>query len=346
MPDDESTTARQAGQVRTRRLAVLGAAGGAVAYQLLHAAIRIEPSGLAESLVRAEPAAGVSASPPAGVIVPTGMVYVPGGRTIIGADDGMPDERPRFVAEVRPFLMDVHPVTVAEFRRFVEATGHRTDAERVGDAGVYESAVDRWLLVPGATWHHPRGPDKPPAPGDHPVTQVSWHDAAAYARWAGKRLPTEIEWEHAARGGRDAREPYAWGAALAEQGRQRANTWHGVADRGEHGSAAGGDGHVYTSPVGAFGATPLGLTDMGGNVWQWTADWFRSYDERDEQFRPDSTSERAQRGGSFLCHRDVCHGYRVSARSHSTPGTALFHVGFRLVQDVPPPAAGTTGAER
>jgi sulfatase modifying factor 1 len=269
--------------------------------------------------------------PPPGLEVPAGMVYVPGGVTRIGAADGPPEERPTFEARVAPFFMDAHPVTVAAFRAFVEATGHRTDAERFGNAGVLELATGEWRLVDGATWRHPHGPGAPPAPDDHPVTQVSWHDAAAYARWAGKRLPTEAEWEHAARGGRDARDRYAWGAAhpRGADGAYRANTWNGPA-------AAPADGYVFTSPVGAFGATPLGLTDMGGNVWEWTADWFRPYADRDAPFAPDARSERAQRGGSFLCDPDFCHGYRVSARSHATPETALFHVGFRCVRDVPP----------
>ena len=269
--------------------------------------------------------------PPAGVAVPPGMVYVPGGVTRIGSEDGMPDEAPVFAARVAPFLMDAHPVTVAEFRRFVEATGYVSDAERLGDAGVYDARTDEWRLVAGATWRRPLGPDGPPAPDDHPVTQVSWNDASAYARWVGKRLPTEVEWEHAARGARDSRAPYAWGKALVVRGVHRANTWQGALPG--HNSRA--DGFAYTSPVGAFGRTALGLTDMGGNVWEWTQDWYRPYADRDAPFAPDSASERAQRGGSFLCHADVCHGYRVSARSHSTPETALFHVGFRLAADLP-----------
>jgi sulfatase modifying factor 1 len=286
----------------------------------------------ASAAARAAPAADAPARPPDGVQVPAGMVYVPGGVTRIGAEDGPPAERPVFEAEVSPFFMDVHPVTVAEFRRFVEATGHRTDAERFGDAGVLESGTGAWRLVAGATWRYPRGPDAPPAPDDHPVTQVSWNDASAYARWAGKRLPTEVEWEHAARGGRDARRPYAWGARLVERGAHRANTWQGTFP--EHDT--GEDGYAGTSPVGAFGATPLGLVDMGGNVWEWTADWFRPYAGRDTPYTPGPESERAQRGGSFLCNPTYCHGYRVSARSHSTPETALFHVGFRCVRDLSP----------
>ncbi|MDH5821647.1 formylglycine-generating enzyme family protein [Luteimonas sp. RD2P54] len=271
-------------------------------------------------------------APIANVPTPEGMVYVPGGTTRIGAEDGTADERPVFLAEVTPFFMDVHPVTVAEFRAFVEATGHVTEAERLGDAGVYDPGNGGWRLVPGAHWRRPMGPEAPKPPDDHPVTQVSWNDAVAYAAWAGKRLPTEIEWEHAARNARNARHPYAWGEALVEDGRHRANTWQGPFPGGNTGE----DGYLFTSPVGAFGATELGLTDMGGNVWEWTADWFRPYAERERPYTPGGASERVQRGGSFLCHVSYCHGYRVSARSRSTPDTALFHVGFRLVRDVQP----------
>ena len=279
------------------------------------------------ALVERRTATGVPADMP----VPDGMVYVPGGVTHIGTPDGPPEERPVFRAKVKPFFMDVHPVTVQQFHAFVEATGYRTEAERFGNAGVYDIVTGEWRMVTGADWRRPLGPGGREAAPDHPVTQVTWHDAVAYARWAGKRLPTEIEWEHAARGARDNRQPYAWGDSIVVQGRHRANTWQGVFPHGNTRE----DGYLYTSPVGAFGKTALGLTDMGGNVWEWTADWFRPYTRRG--FSPDQAAagEKVQRGGSFLCHRDFCHGYRVSARSHSTPETALFHVGFRLVQDVP-----------
>jgi len=276
------------------------------------------------------PRATVS-GPPEGLTVPAGMVYIPGGRTHIGAEEGLPPEQPVFEAEVAPFFMDAEPVTVARFRTFVEATGYRTEAERFGNAGVFDVNTRQWLLLDGATWQYPLGPDGPPAPDDHPVTQVSWNDAVAYAGWAGKRLPTEVEWEHAARGARDDRRPYAWGSSLVEDGTYRANTWQGRFPL--HNS--GEDGYSYTSPVGHFGATPLGLMDMGGNVWEWTTDWYRPYADRDNPFTPTPESERVQRGGSFLCEPGWCHGYRVSARSHSTPETSLFHVGFRCVQDVP-----------
>lgn len=276
-----------------------------------------------EAIEHGEPALAAS--------VPAGMVLVPGGTTRIGAEDGRPDEAPVWSARLEPFFMDEHPVTVARYRKFVDETGYATEAERLGDAAVFDMEARRWTLVPGAAWHHPHGPAGPPAPDDHPVTQVSWNDAMAFARWDGKRLPTEAEWEHAARGGRDSRDRYAWGPSLVVGGQHRANTWQGSFPERN----TGDDGHVFTSPVGAFGRTPLGLTDMGGNVWEWTADWYRPYADRDRPFTPTASSGRAQRGGSFLCHESYCHGYRVSGRSHSTPETALFHVGFRLVQDVP-----------
>lgn len=255
---------------------------------------------------------------------PKGMVYVPGGVTEIG-DARVADERPTFSARVRPFYMDVNLVTVAEFKRFVDATRYQTDAERFGSAAVYDPSSDQWMLVAGATWRRPFGSSGAAAAANHPVTQVSWNDAAAFAKWAGKRLPSEVEWEHAARGAKNSRAPYSWGDSLVMRGRQHANTWQNAGAR---------DGHLFTSPVGSFGKTRLGVADMGGNVWQWTADWYRSYADRSKPHVVTAASERVQRGGSFLCNPEFCHGYRVSARSHSTPESAFFHVGFRLVKDL------------
>ena len=267
------------------------------------------------------------ADEPVDTEAPLGMVTVPGGVTHIGSEDGMPYERPIFEAEVGPFSMDASPVTVARFRTFVERTGYETEAERFGNAGVLVG--QGWQMVDGANWKYPRGPDFAAAPDDHPVTQVSWNDAAAFCAAEGKRLPTEIEWEHAARGATDRRSRYAWGEALVEDGAAKANTWEGTFPI--RNTAA--DGYAFTSPVGAFGATVLGLTDMGGNVWEWTDSWFRPYADHDRPFTLTSQSQRVQRGGSFLCNPSWCHGYRVSARSHATPETALFHVGFRCAQD-------------
>ena len=260
--------------------------------------------------------------------IPPGMVYIPGGTTQIGAENGMPHEQPVFQARVQPFFMDISPVTVSAFRQFVQETGYVTQAELFGDAGVFSLETRLWELIPNAFWQEPLGPMYPSSQNDHPVTQVSWHDAVAYAEWAGKRLPSEIEWEHAARQGGDHQ--YPWGNELVENGTYRANVWNGLFPIYNTGT----DGYETTSPVGAFGATPAGLVDMGGNVWEWTADWYQSYADRNRQFQPDSTSEKVQRGGSFLCEPQWCHGYRVSGRSHATPETALYHVGFRLVKDI------------
>jgi sulfatase modifying factor 1 len=259
---------------------------------------------------------------------PPGMVYVPSGTTDIGSARGRPAERPVFSATVDAFWMDIHPVTVAQFRRFVEDTGYTTEAERFGDAGIFDRTQRQWRLVKGAQWRTPLGPSEPPAPDDHPVTQVSWNDASAFCTWADKRLPTEVEWEHAARGAQNARQPYAWGAALTEQGTPRANTWEGTFPV----ENTGADGYQHTSPVGAFGTTPLGLTDMGGNVWEWTASPFQPYPLREASMATKGPA-MVQRGGSFMCHASYCHGYRVSARSQSSPETSLFHVGFRCVKE-------------
>lgn len=262
-------------------------------------------------------------------IPPPGMVYIPGGRTQIGSEDGVPHERPVFKARVKSFFMDTSPVTVGDFREFIQATGYVTEAESFGNAALFNVGTRQWELRDGAYWEWPMGPDGAPAPEDHPVTQVSWNDAVAYAAWAGKRLPTEIEWEHAARLGSDGQ--YAWGDSLVKDGQHKANVWNGRFPAFNTNE----DGYATTSPVGVFGTTSTGLVDMGGNVWEWTADWYRSYADRNKAFQPNPGSEKAKRGGSFLCEPGWCHGYRVSGRSHSTPETALYHVGFRLVKDVP-----------
>ncbi len=271
-----------------------------------------------------------NAEPPAGVKVPPGMVYIPGGTTLIGSDQGFPMEKPQFEAEVAPFLMDTHPVTVAQFREFVEETGYQTQAETFGDAMVLDLQTYDWVLLPHATWEFPLGPNESQAKDDHPVTQVSWNDAVAYSKWAGRRLPTEIEWEHAARGAESAPHQYAWGNVLHADGAPKANTWEGVFPAYNTQE----DGYLLTSPVGEFGKTPLGLTDMGGNVWEWTDSWYLPYEDREKDFIPTEASERVHRGGSFLCNPGYCHGYRVSARSHTTPESSTFHVGFRTVKDL------------
>lgn len=265
--------------------------------------------------------------------IPPGMVYIQGGVVQIGSDEGMEQERPSFWAKVHPFLMDVHPVTVGEFRKFINATHFKTEAEKFGNGGVIDESTDQqWILKDGANWHHPIGPDFPSAPDNHPVTQVSWNDANAYAKWAGKRLPCEIEWEHAARNARNSRDIYPWGNDIQTQGKYNANIWQGKFPVKNYNE----DGFLYTSPVGIFGKTPLGLTDMSGNVWEWQSNLKFNYEAlfRSTAKEGDLSNERAERGGSFLCEPTWCHGYRVSGRSSSTPETSLFHVGFRCVKDL------------
>ncbi|WP_019987991.1 formylglycine-generating enzyme family protein [Rudanella lutea] len=273
------------------------------------------------------------AAPPSSVSVaaPAGMVLVPGGVTQIGSAEGLDAEKPVIWARIAPFFIDASPVTVAQFRAFVQATGYKTQAETFGDGGVFSEENRGWTLVKGACWHHPQGPDAPPAPDNHPVTQVSWNDANAYAIWAKKRLPSELEWEHAARNGRNDQTLYPFGNDLVENGKPRANTWNGIFPE----KNANTDGFRTTSPVGYFGKTPLGLTDMTGNVWEWCADWRMNYgDLVAGKPAPTTGDEKAMRGGSFLCEPSWCHGYRVSGRSFSTPETGLMHVGFRCVRSV------------
>lgn len=292
----------------------------------------VMPEGVSEGVPEGQPAGmpDRSSITPASIEVPDGMVYIPGGSTRIGSDGMFVDETPSFEATVDPFLLDRHPVTVAEFSAFVDATGYETEAEGFGNSAVLDGRTHAWTLIDGATWRKPLGPDGPDAKDDHPVTHVSWNDATAYADWAGKRLPTEIEWEHAARSAGATAGPYWWGSEPPDKHNQRANIWQGEFPLRN----TGDDGFLFTSPVGAFGETELGLTDMAGNVWEWTADWFRPYSERERPYEPDASSERVQRGGSFLCHASWCQGYRVSARSRSTPESSLFHVGFRCAKDV------------
>ncbi len=259
------------------------------------------------------------------------MIAFPAADVAIGDDNAPPDERPAFAMHVGPFRLDKSPVTVAQFRSFIEATGYKTQADKDHAAGVFVRGIGQWRFLDGADWRHPQGPEEPAAPDDHPVTQVSWEDATAFCQSYGLRLPTEFEWERAAQLGQTADGTvFRAGTRLSIEGKFRANVWQGlfpVLDVGE-------DGFIGTSPVGSFGAAPSGLTDMAGNVWEWTSSSYLPYPAAEHETR-EPAPERVQRGGSFLCSPDNCQGFRVSARSHSTPDTALMHVGFRCAGDVP-----------
>lgn len=259
------------------------------------------------------------------------MVFIQGSTFLMGADNEMPSEAPVHQVEVKSFWMDAREVTVAEFAKFVEATGYRTEAEQFGWSGVFNIRKGEWEKTVGADWRHPEGP-RSRGQQDEPVCQVSWNDAAAYAKWAGKRLPTEAEWEYAARGGLVGKR-YAWGDELRPGGKPVANWWQGHFPERDTGE----DGYAGRAPVGKFLPNGYGLFDMAGNVWEWCADWF------DEDFYarspganpsgPAAGTERVLRGGSWMCSENYCSNYRVAARSHATPDSGLNNLGFRCVSD-------------
>lgn len=261
---------------------------------------------------------------------PEGMVYFEGGEIVIGSEEGLPNEMPVFKTEVSPFFIDIHPVTVAQFREFTEATGYVTDAEKFGNSALFNFKELKYELLDSVSWRFPLGPQHPPAPGDHPVTHVSWNDATAYATWAGKRLPHEFEWEFAARNGRNTGDRYSWGDQLSSsKGLFSANVWEGTFPY----MNTGADGYLLTSPVGAFGITSCGLSDMGGNVWEWCSNVYELYEGNPLHLTKDE-AVKVIRGGSFMCDSLVCHGYRVSARQFTSRETSNFHLGFRCVMGV------------
>ncbi|MFK7900137.1 MAG: formylglycine-generating enzyme family protein [Cyclobacteriaceae bacterium] len=282
----------------------------------------------------------------------SGMVFFKGGEIQIGLSRGYEWEVPSHIVEIKPFFLDKHPVTVAQFRAFIEATKYKTEAENFGNSLIWdkdsvitdcsdqhgrpfnrtqEPICQGWRIRDGAYWEYPFGPEKPKALDNHPVTQVSWNDAVAYAKWAGKRLPTENEWEYAAKGGKkEYSDQYSWGNTLKDStGIYLSNVWQGSFPF----TNGGNDAYLGTSPVGIFGLTELGLSDMGGNVWEWCSNTFEMYKGSPANF-PYNPNEKAIRGGSYLCDKDVCHGYRVTARNHCTKETGSVHTGFRCAKSV------------
>ena len=263
--------------------------------------------------------------------IPSEMSLILGGEIWIGSESGLANEKPVFQTEVQPFLMDKKMVTVAEFRDFIEETGYVTEAEKFGDGVVFDFKKSTWVLLPNATWDYPQGPLAEKANDNHPVTMLSYSDADEYLSWVDKRLPTEVEWEHAARGISLRDNPYSWGQELKENdSTYMANTWNGVFPI----MNTIDDGYLTTSPVGTFGTNQFDLSDMGGNVWEWTSDWYRSYEDYNQPYIINSASQKVLRGGSFLCHTSYCHGYRVSARSYTPIDNSMFHIGFRGVKSI------------
>lgn len=312
---------------------------------------------------------------------PPGMVWIPGGEFTMGTDSefSLPNERPAHKVRVDGFWIDATPVTNAEFREFVKATGYVTTAEKPVDweelkkqvppgtpkpsdemlrpgSLVFtppDHAVDLrdmsgwWTWTTGANWRRPRGPNSDIKGKEGcPVVQVSWDDAASYAKWAEKRLPTEAEWEYAARGGAKTNTRYSWGNEFRPAGKFMANTFDG---QFPHKNTAE-DGFAGASPVKAFPPNGYGLYDMGGNVWNWTADLYRAdthatakaagvccnptgpKSSHDPVREVPHCVERVIKGGSFLCHPSYCESYRPSARRGMPPDTGSQHVGFRCVK--------------
>ena len=306
-----------------------------------------------------------------------GMIKLPGATYLKGTDsdeawesDG---EYPVHGVTVDPFYLDATSVTVAEFRKFVEATNYVTESESFGWSFVFHTHLPKkyadklrqtsavaglqwWIAVPGACWFRPFG-ERSDTKGldDHPVTHVSWNDAIAYCRWAGKRLPTEAEWEYAARGGLEQK-MYPWGDRLTPRGKHRCNIWQGTFPTDDTAE----DGYAGTCPVDAFSPNQLGMYNPSGNVWEWTSDWLvpshhhealqqHGWDPAADPRRadrvealnnprgpesPDATNRRLQKGGSYLCHHSYCNRYRVAARTGNTPDSATTNSGFRCARDV------------
>lgn len=278
------------------------------------------------------------------------QVLLPGGTFTMGDqfNEGYPadGETPAHDVEVSPFRIDPTAVTNAAFSTFVKDTGYVTVAEREGFSAVFHLALsDRqavrgavagaewWLMVDGADWRRPEGPGSDiRTRANHPVVHVSHDDALAYADWAGRRLPTEAEWEYAARGGLVGAR-YAWGDELTPGGRHRCNIWQGRFPT--HNTED--DGWLTTAPVKAFAPNGHGLHQMAGNVWEWCADWFAAdwyaRSPRRDPAGPDAGTARVMRGGSFLCHESYCNRYRVAARSANTPDSSAANIGFRCAAD-------------
>jgi formylglycine-generating enzyme required for sulfatase activity len=307
------------------------------------------------------------------------MVWIPGGAFLMGSDRHYPEEAPVHEVSVDGFWMDRYAVTNREFRRFVEATGYVTFAEKAPRAEDYPGAKaemlvagsivfkkaaspmdlrnhhDWWDWVPGANWRHPRGPQSSLGGlARHPVVQIAFEDAEAYARWAGKALPTEAEWEIAARGGLEGAE-FVWGDEFTPRGRAMCNWWQGEFP---HENLLE-DGYEWTAPVGSFPPNGYGLFDMAGNVWEWTTDWYQPHGEivrsccatvnplggRAEQSYHRGAGElriprKVMKGGSYLCAPNYCRRYRPAARMAQPIDTSTCHLGFRCIVRVKP--AGQT----
>jgi formylglycine-generating enzyme required for sulfatase activity len=278
------------------------------------------------------------------------LVALDGGTFTMGSDAGLDypgdGEGPTRRVTVSPFRIDRYAVSNAQFARFVDATGHVTEGERFGWSFVFAGLLpddfvetrgvvgaEWWRQVYGADWRHPEGPHSDIEHRlDHPVLHVSWNDALAYCAWVGMRLPTEAEWEFAARGGLEGCQ-YPWGDDLLVDGRHRCNIWQGTFPR----ENTCDDGWYGTAPVSAFDANGFGLHNVVGNVWEWCRDWFDATHHqtgaRHDPTGPPDGTHKVMRGGSFLCHESYCFRYRVPSRSSNTPDSSTGNLGFRCAAD-------------
>ena len=289
------------------------------------------------------------------VVSQSGMIFLTGGEFSMGTDradlawpgDG---EMPSLAVCVAPFFIAECATTNAEFEEFVAATGYVTEAEKFGWSYVFYKEVsgvakraaagvaagtEWWVGVEGACWKRPEGPrSNLKNRADHPVVHVSWHDATAYCLWAGKRLPSEADWEFAALGGRE-KSVYPWGDELQPEGKHRCNIWQGKFPTFN----SGADGFIGRAPARSFAANGHGLYNSVGNVWEWCSDWFnpkwRLSGPRENPAGPPTGDMKLIKGGSYLCHASYCNRYRVAARTGNTPDSSSGHCGFRCAMDAP-----------
>lgn len=256
-----------------------------------------------------------------------GMLLVNGGTFSMGNNNGTPNEFPAHDVEVKSFYIDKNLVTVEQFAAFIKATGHRTEADHFGNSAVFDFETKQWNLLDNTNWKFPLGVAKQNAAPDHPVTHVSWNDATAYAKWAGKRLLTEEEWEFAATNGGLLKTRFPWGDQAKVNGSWKLNVFQGTLQQPEV-----EDGYLHTSPVGAFGAYG-GLSDMVGNVWEWTSSTFKAYPGAKASIQ-ENPLVKATRGGSFMYDQVGELSYTVTFRSSNTTESSLFNTGFRCAADV------------